>query len=174
MPGLDLVLERMLDTDRATRYSNAIEAEVAMDWVAQEPNAKFCSKMLEQLVVPVMRALFLKHWEEKEGIQWDDTLECGQRYWERELERNSKAGNWLIRYRLAEGDSKTWDVTALCTILLRSKVHPLEAPEDYADVNQIRLWRNKLTHECNVVWSAKDATDCTNFMWQFIQRHQQN
>jgi hypothetical protein len=172
VPGLDRVLRRMLDTDRATRYSNAVEALEAMQWIATEPNENFCRTMLEQQVVPAMRALFLRHWEEKEGIPWEDTPDCGQLYLAREIRCNKKAGNWLIRERLAAGDSKTWDATALCTILLWSQVHPLkrnEAPEDFEDVSSFREWRNELAH--SETWSAGKALHCSNVMRNFIERH---
>ena len=172
VPGLDQVLMRMLATDRAERYPDAGVAAEAMNWVAREVDKELCRAMLEQLVVPAMRALFLRHWMEKEGSPWDDTLECGQHYMEREVKRNRKATNWLIRERLAAGDSRAWDATALCTILLWSQVHPLradEAPADHADISRFREWRNELAH-C-VAWDAGKATLCARVMWGFIERH---
>ena len=172
VPGLNQVLRRMLATDRAERYWDAAEAVEALEWITQEPDADVCRAMLEQQVVPAMRALFLRHWMEKEGSPWEDTLECGQHYMEREVKRNRKATNWLIRERLAAGDSRAWDATALCTILLWSQVHPLradEAPADHADISRFREWRNELAH-C-VAWDAEKATLCANVMWGFIERH---
>ncbi len=173
VPGLNQNLRRMLATDRAERYCNAAEAAEAMDWVAREPDADVCRALLEQRVVPAMRKLFLRHWMEQEGTPWDDTPECGQDYMEREVKLNRKATNWLIRERLAAGDSRAWDATALCTILLWSQVHPLkagDAPEDHADVSRFREWRNELAH-C-VAWDEEKATLCAKIMWGFIERHQ--
>jgi hypothetical protein len=172
VPGLNQVLCRMLATDRAESYCDAGEAAEAMEWVAREPDADMCRAVLEQRVVPAMRALFLRHWEAKEGVPWEDTFECGQRYMEQELTRNRKAANWLIRERLAAGNSRAWDATALCTILLWSQVHPLKAaeePEDHADVSRFREWRNELAH-C-VAWDAEKATVCASVLWAFIERH---
>jgi hypothetical protein len=172
VPGLNQVLMRMLATDRGTRYHNAAEACEAMKWVAQDPDGDLCNAMLAKLVAPSMRALFLRLWEKHEGTPWEDTPECGQRYLEREVKRNRKAANWLIRERLAAGDSRAWDVTALCTILLWSQVHPLteeEAPEDYADVSHFREWRNELAH--SVAWGAEKAAFCADVMLRFIERH---
>ena len=172
VPGLNQVLRRMLATDMAERYCNAAMAAKAMEWITLEPDAKLCRDILEQRVVPAMRALFLRHWMEKEGSTWDDTPECGQHYMEREMTRNHRATNWLIRERLAAGDSRAWDATALCTILLWSQVHPLrasEAPEDHADISRFREWRNELAH--SVTWDEEKATLCANVMWDFIERH---
>jgi hypothetical protein len=172
VPGLNLVLLRMLATDRAERFCNAVETVDAMEWVAREPNVELCRAMLEQLVVPAMRVLFLQHWMEKEGSLWVDTPECGQHYMEREVICNRRAANWLIRERLAEGDSREWDATALCTILLWSQVHPLKAdekPEDHADVSRFREWRNELVHR--VAWDTDKAALCAAVMWSFIERH---
>jgi serine/threonine protein kinase len=173
VPGLNQVLRRMLATDRAVRYSNAVAAAEAMNWVAREADVDLCRAMLERRVVPAMRALFLRHWIEKEGSPWTDTPECGQCYLEREVKLNRKAGNWLTRERLAAGDSGAWDATALCTILLWSHVHPLkadEAPEDHADVMRFREWRNEMAH--GIVWDTDKASRCIAVMWAFIGRHQ--
>ncbi len=172
VPGLNLILRRMLATDRAARYRDAGEAAEALEWVAREPDADLCRAMLERLVVPSLRALFLRHWAAKEGVEWADTPECGRLYLEREVACNRKAANWLIRERLEAGDSGAWDATALCTVLLWSRVHPLtaaEAPEDFADVTRIREWRNELAHR--VAWGAETAALCAAVMWGFVERH---
>ncbi len=172
VPGLNQVLMRMLATDRASRYRNAAETYEAMKWVAQDPDEDMCNSLLAKQVVPSMRALFLQLWEKHEGTSWEDTPECGQRYLEREVKLNRKAANWLIREKLAAGDSRAWDVTALCTILLWSQVHPLkdeEAPEDYADVSRFREWRNELAH--GNAWDPEKAAFCAAVMLRFIERH---
>ncbi len=51
-------------------------------------------------------------------------------------------------------------------------MHPLaaeEAPEDHADVTQIREWRNELAH--GVAWDAARAAACAATLWRFIERH---
>ena len=172
VPGLNQILERMLVTNRAARFQDAAEAAQEMEWVTREPDADLCRAMLEQRVVPALRSLFLQHWAKKAGSPWEDTAECGQRYLEEEIKRNRKAANWLIRERLAKGDSAAWDTTALCTILLWSQLHPLradESPEDHAAVSQIREWRNELAH--TVGWEADKAARCAAVMWDFIERH---
>jgi hypothetical protein len=118
----------MLARDRGERYRDASEAAEAMRWVSQEPDADLCRAMMEQRVVPAMRALFLRHWAEQEGEPWANTPEYGKRYMEREVATNRRAANWLIRERLAAGDTGSWDATALCTILLWSQVRPHAAP----------------------------------------------
>ena len=172
VPGLSMVLRRMLATDRGARFRDAAEASEAMGWVVREPDADLCRAMLEERVVPALRALFLRHWAEREGAPWGDTPEAGQRYLAREVAVNRRAANWLIRERLEAGDSAAWDATALCTILLWSRVHPLAAagsPQDHADVSLFREWRNELAHR--VAWDADKAARCAAVMWGFIERH---
>jgi hypothetical protein len=172
VPGLNRVLMRMLVTNRAERYLDAAEALEAMGWVARDQDVELCRAMMEHLVVPAMRTLFLRHWAEKEGSPWEDTPEFGHRYLEREMKHNRRAAKWLIRERLAAGDSGAWDATALCTILLWSQLHPItadEAPEDFADVSRFREWRNELVHR--VAWDTDKAARCAAVMWGFIERH---
>ena len=174
VPGLNLVLRRMLYADRAERYRDAAEAAEAMEWITREPDGDLCRAMLEGRVVPALRALFLRHWKAKEGTPWGETPECGRRYVAREIALNRRAANWLIRERLEAGDSANWDATALCTILLWSLVHPLtaaEEPRDFADVSRFREWRNELAHR--VAWSADKAAEVAAVMWDFIERHEQ-
>ena len=172
VPGLNLVLKQMLNTDRGSRYRDAVEVLAGIEWVAREQNEILCRELMEQRVVPAMRDLFLRHWMQKEGSQWEDTPEYGQLYLEREKKVNRKAANWLIKEKLASGNSGSWDATALCTILLWSNVHPLmadEAPEDHADVSRFREWRNELVHR--VVWDSDQAAQRAAVMWAFIERH---
>jgi hypothetical protein len=172
VPGLNHMLQRMLVVNPAARFRDAAEAADEMEWVTREPDADLCRAMLEQRVVPALRSLFLQHWAKKAGSPWKDTAECGQRYLEEELKRNRKAANWLIRERLAKGDSAAWDATALCSILLWSQLHPLradESPEDHDAVSQIREWRNELAHR--VAWDADKSARCAVVMWDFIERH---
>ena len=174
VPGLNQILQRMLATNPTARFRDAAEATEEMEWITREPDADLCRAMLEQRVVPALRSLFLEHWAEKSGSPWDDTPECGQRYLEEEIKRNRKAANWLIRERLAKGDSAAWDATALCTILLWSQLHPIradESPEDHAAVSNFREWRNELAH--SVAWDADKAARCAVVMWDFIERHSQ-
>ena len=176
VPGLNQILKRMLVTNRARRFRDAAMTAVSMELVAREPDVKLCRDMLEKLVVPVLRSLFLEHWKEKSGSPWDDTRECGQRYMEEEKRRNRRAAAWRDGNRLAMGNSAEWDTSALCTILLWSQVHPLradEAPQDHADVSQIVYWRNVLYHTPDsVVWDGDKAAKCAAVMWDFIERHQ--
>ena len=123
MPGLNLILRRML-TSRAARLCDAAAASEAMTWVAREPDAYLCLAVLQERVVPALRSLFLQHWEKQAGTPWEDTPEHGQRYMQEEVKRNRRAAKWLIRDRLARGDSAAWDTTELCAILLWSQVSP--------------------------------------------------
>ncbi len=174
VPGLNLVLRRMLAIDRAARNRDAAEAAEAMEWITRQPDGDTCRAMLEGRVVPALRVLFLRHWAAKEGTQWGDTAEYGRWYMAREVALNRRASNWLIRERLEAGDSGNWDVTALCTILLWSLVHPLtsvEEPLEFYDVSRFREWRNELAHR--VPWSAKKAAEVAAVMWDFVERHEQ-
>jgi hypothetical protein len=172
VPGLNSVLRRMLSTDRAARYRDAGETLEDMELVSREPDADLCQALLEGRAVPALRALFLWHWAAKEGTRWKDTPENGRLYLAREVACNREAITWLVRERLEAGDSGSWDAMVLCTILLRSQVHPLEeaeAPEDYADVARFLEWGGERAR--GVAWSADKAAQCTAVMWRFIERH---
>ncbi len=172
VPGLNLVLQRMLSTDQTSRYRDAGEAVEVMELVAREPDGDLCLTMLKGLVVPALRALFLQHWEAKEGSQWKDNSEYGRLYVAREVACNREAMKWLVREQLEEGDSRSWDATVLCTILLRSQVHPLEAaeaPEDYADVTRFLEWLNDQAH--SVALGTDTALLSVAVIWHFIERH---
>ena len=174
VPGLSMVLRRMLATDRGARFRDAAEASEAMGWVVREPDADLCRAMLEERVVPALRALFLRHWAAREGAPWRDAPEAGRLYLAREVACNREAAGWPMREQLEAGDSAGWDLTALCTVLLRSGVHPLkaaEAPQDHADAALFQDWRGELAAGGGAAWSEEEAARRWAVMWGFVERH---
>lgn len=172
----------MLAVEKKSRYADAAAVHEAMRWVAEVPSKKQCRDLLEQRVAPLLRALFLRNWEEKEGEPWQDNAEYGKRYFER-VAKNKKsrhlAGKEQVKTKLEAGDSRMWDISLLCTILLWYNVHPLkqeEHPQDHADISDIQELRNDLSHQPNsdIPWDLDNDRLKSRIanLWRFIERHE--
>ena len=173
VPGLNMILKRMLEVDRGKRYQNAAEVLDSMRYFLEAPNENTCNKLLGNELVPVLRKYFLLHWRTTEGTVWADDEEAGKAYWAREVELNKKAKSWLSKDKFMSGNTAAWDITALCTILLWSNVHPLSREkhgQEYEDICLFREWRNKLSHANKM--EQHEVSRCAATVWGFVERHQ--